>query len=167
MQWHISLNKSYLLLTLRLVIPCLNHGNSNLNQTIGLSCWSIEVWCYIHAKLISVRVRLVTWSVQTRAGRCCNFKTNEYNILNWKPIYLFRKFSFLLGDIKLSPFEYLSGVYHQNNIIFRPNVPFQNDIGVDIEILIFWYPLFVKFRTRILTHFKTNTKYLVYWPAVV
>ena len=168
--WHISLNKSYPLLTLRYVIArliiTLNHESSHLNQTIGLLCWSYKIWCYIHAKLISVRVRLVTWSVQTRAGRCCTFKTNKFNILNWKAIYLFYKV-FLFWDIKLGLFEYLSGKYHQDNIIFRSKVPFQTDIRVDIKILIFLYPFFVKFHTAILNHFKTNTKYLNYCPTVI
>ena len=74
---------------------------------------------------------------------------------------------FLLFDVQLSQFEYLPWKYHQNKIIFRPIVPFQTDIGVDIEIPIFRYSIFVKFKTDVLKSFQTNTKYSVYWPALV
>ena len=73
---------------------------------------------------------------------------------------------FLLGDVKLGQFEYLLWEYHQNDIIFRPIVSFQTDIGVDIEIPIFRYSSYVKFHTDIYKYFQIDMKYSVYWPAL-
>ena len=74
---------------------------------------------------------------------------------------------FLVGRRQLGLFEYLSWEYHQNNIIFRPTVPYSTDMGVNIKIPIFWCSIFVKVRNDILKYFQNDTKYLVYWPATV
>ena len=68
---------------------------------------------------------------------------------------------FVLGDVNLGQFEYLSWKYHEIIIIFRPIAQFKTDIGVDIKFLIFLYSIFVKFHTKILKYFQTNTKYLI------
>ena len=96
-----------------------------------------------------ITIGLSLWLVCARAGRCWNFKTF---MINWIENCYIRY---------TCQFEYLSWECHQNNIIFRPMVPFQTDIGVDTKISIF------DFCKIPYPYFKTGTKYLVHWPALV
>ena len=86
---------------------------------------------------------------------------------NWYIHYICSTEFFQLGYVILGQFDYLPWEYHQNHKIFRPILPFKTDIGVDIEILIFRYSIFIKFHTDTIKHFQSDTKYSILFTSAI